>query len=83
MSGSPQKRLNVAATSDNMQDLHLLAFNAVDDDVLANGKGSQSGSQVENAAAAYTRMPGEQKNRSVMESISRSAMSKLPLLVAM
>jgi hypothetical protein len=62
-----------------VQDQHILSFGAVDDDVFANGKRPQSWPQVVIAAATFCGNWESRKNRSVIEVISRSAISKLPL----
>ena len=66
-----------------MQDEHVLAFYTVNDDIFAAGKAPQTGTEVLVAAASYIGMAGEKKKRSVMESIRRSAISMLPLSLAM
>src|SRR5208337_3847036 len=52
---------NITAATNDVDDQHVLSFNAVDDDVLAHGKTAQAGAQVFIAAAAHVGMGGKKK----------------------
>jgi hypothetical protein len=66
-----------------MQDEDVLAFDTVNNDIFSTGKAPQAGTEVLVAAASHIGMLARRKNRCVMESITRSAISMLPLSLAM
>lgn len=79
----PEQRFNVTAGAYHMKNQHVLIFNAVDDDVLAREKTPQARTQILIAASSNVGVTGKKKNRSLRESITRSAISMLPLTLAM
>jgi hypothetical protein len=66
-----------------MQYKDVLAFNTVNNDIFAAGKAPQTRTKVLVPASSQIGVGGEKKKRSVMESIRRSAISMLPLSLAM
>jgi hypothetical protein len=66
-----------------MKDHNVMVFDAVDDNIAADRKTSQTGTQVFVAATAQLRMFGSRKRCSVIKATKRSATSMLPLSSAM
>lgn len=79
----PKQRFHIAATVRYMKNHHVLACDAVDDDVFADRETPQARMQILVAAAADVGWRASRKKWSVMESLRRSATSTLPLSVAM
>lgn len=61
---------------------HVVGFKAVHDNVLAHGHATASNAEIFIAGKPDIREAGKRENRSVMESISRLAISMLPLSFA-
>jgi hypothetical protein len=57
----PKQRFYVAAAAYDVEDQHVVSFNAVDDDILAHGKTAQARAQVFIAAASDVRIGGKKK----------------------
>jgi hypothetical protein len=58
---SLQQGFGIAGGGHHMQDEHVVALDAVDDEVPADGKTPQAGAQVVVTRAAHVWMAGEQK----------------------
>jgi hypothetical protein len=80
---APEERLNIAATPHYMQYEDVLAFNAVNNHIFAAGKTSQPRTKVLVPASSQIGVVARRKKRSIIESIRRSAISMLPLSLAM
>ena len=77
-----EQRCEVPATAQDAENEHVFVLDAVDDDILATGKLRRPGRKSSSRARPTLGYLARRKNRSVMESIKRSAMSILPLLEA-
>jgi hypothetical protein len=76
----PQHRIDIPAAPKNMKNQNVLASDAIDDDVFADGKTAEARPQIFIAVASNVRVAG--KKISAMESTSRSAISTLPFSLA-
>ena len=56
-----KERFNVTAATHDVEDEHVLGFNAVDDDVLAHGKTAQPWAQVSIATTSEVWINGKKK----------------------
>lgn len=78
-----QQCFDVPAAPNHMKNQYVLRLDAVQNDVLTDGETTEAGAQLLIPGAAEARVAGKEKEaRSVMESISRLAISKLPLSLA-
>ena len=77
-----EQRFDVPAGAYHMKYQNVFIFHPVDDDVLARRKTPQPRTQILIAASSDVGVTGKKENRSVRESITRSAISVLPLSLA-
>lgn len=75
--------LHIAAGTDDVKDQYVLMINTVNNEILARQKTPQAGTQIVIATAPDMRIAGKKEKTLSMESITRSAISTLPLSVAM
>ena len=76
------KRVDVPAAPQDAQDQHVVSFDPIGDDAVSNGKRTNARTQILVAMATHVRLCGqEEESRDAIESMRRSAMSGLPLVV--
>ena len=78
-----EQGFNVSATVCDTEDHHVVVYDAIDDDIIVDGKAPKATPEFAVSAAAQVRMIGQQEKSRVIAVIWRSAIATLPLSVAM